>query len=209
MVPGDENRKALERVADGIKQCRQCPLWEGVHNGVPGEGNPHARIMVIGEAPGEQEDLQGRPFVGRSGKILDTQLAGIQIRREDIFIANIVRHRPPANRAPGAGEVVACTPWLELQVRIIHPKILVPLGRYAAGYILGRAGIRFKKVSDICGRSFESSPFGFSQVVFPMLHPAATLHNPNTRVKFREDFLALRGVLDSLGEEENVEGRIP
>ena len=203
MVPGDENRQALERVADRIKHCRQCPLWEGVHNGVPGEGNPHARIMVIGEAPGEQEDLQGRPFVGRSGKILDAHLAGIRIQREDIFIANIVRHRPPENRAPGAAEVAACTPWLEDQVRIIHPEILVPLGRYAAEYVLGRAGIRFKKITDICGSPLECAPFGFSQVIFPMLHPAATLHNPNTRAKFREDFLALRGVLDSLGEKEN------
>jgi uracil-DNA glycosylase len=193
-----QSRGILDHVSSQVMTCRRCPLWETATQGVPGEGCMSASVMFIGEAPGEQEDTLGRPFVGRAGKILDSLLAGIELSRDDVFIANIVKHRPPGNRDPKPDEIVACTPWLEQQINALRPPLLVPLGRHATRYVLGRMGVEFVKITDISGTVFEGEPFGFPQKIIPALHPAATLHNPLSRDHLKEDFRRLGEILREL-----------
>lgn len=188
MACNEQSWEILDQISGEIMKCRRCPLWMEATHGVPGEGSTCARVMFIGEAPGELEDSLGRPFVGRAGKVLDSLLAGTGLSRADVFIANIVKHRPPGNRDPQPGEVVACTPWLEQQINAIQPPLLVPLGRHATRYVLGRIGVEFVKITDISGTVFEGEPFGFPQKIIPALHPAATLHNPRSREHLEEDF---------------------
>jgi len=191
MAHNEQFSDVLDQISNQIIKCRCCPLWEVATHGVPGEGNSCARVMFIGEAPGEQEDLLGRPFVGRAGKVLDSLLTGTGLSRDEVFIGNIVKHRPPGNRDPKPEEVIACTPWLEQQINAIRPPVLVPLGRHASRYILGRMGVEFVKITDISGTVFEGEPFGFPQKIIPALHPAATLHNPLSREHLKEDFRRL------------------
>jgi uracil-DNA glycosylase len=193
-----QSRVILDQVSGQVMTCRRCPLWETATQGVPGEGCMSARVMFIGEAPGEQEDTLGRPFVGRAGKILDSLLAGIELSRDEVFIANIVKHRPPGNRDPKPDEIIACTPWLEQQINTIRPPLLVPLGRHATRYVLGRIGVEFVKITDISGTVFDGEPFGFHQKIIPALHPAATLHNPLSRDHLKEDFRKLGELLREL-----------
>ena len=198
MACNEQSREILDQISGQIMKCRRCPLWEGATHGVPGEGSTCARVMFIGEAPGEQEDSLGRPFVGRAGKVLDSLLAGTGLSRDAVFIANIVKHRPPGNRDPQPGEVVACTPWLEQQINAIQPLLLVPLGRHATRYVLGRIGVEFVKITDISGTVFEGEPFGFPQKIIPALHPAATLHNPRSREHLEEDFRRIGNLLTEM-----------
>ncbi len=193
-----QSRVIIAQISSQVIKCRRCPLWETATHGVPGEGCMAAKVMFIGEAPGEQEDTLGRPFVGRAGKVLDSLLFGIGLSRDDVFIANIVKHRPPANRDPKPCEITACTPWLEQQITTIRPPLLVPLGRHATRYVLGRTGVEFVKITDISGTVFEGQPFGFPQKIIPALHPAATLHNPLSRDHLKEDFRKLGALLMEL-----------
>ncbi len=198
MACNEQSWEILDQISGEIMKCRRCPLWMEATHGVPGEGSICARVMFIGEAPGELEDSLGRPFVGRAGKVLDSLLAGTGLSRADVFIANIVKHRPPGNRDPQPGEVVACTPWLEQQINAIQPPLLVPLGRHATRYVLGRIGVEFVKITDISGTVFEGEPFGFPQKIIPALHPAATLHNPRSREHLEEDFRRIRDLLTEM-----------
>lgn len=198
MACNEQSWEILDQISGEIMKCRRCPLWMEATHGVPGEGSTCARVMFIGEAPGELEDSLGRPFVGRAGKVLDSLLAGTGLSRADVFIANIVKHRPPGNRDPQPGEVVACTPWLEQQINAIQPPLLVPLGRHATRYVLGRIGVEFVKITDISGTVFEGEPFGFPQKIIPALHPAATLHNPRSREHLEEDFRRIRDLLTEM-----------
>ncbi len=199
MTCNEQSGEVLDQISSQIMKCRRCPLWVEATHGVPGEGSRCARVMFIGEAPGEQEDTLGRPFVGRAGKVLDSLLARTGLSREDVFIGNIIKHRPPGNRDPKPDEVIACTPWLEHQVNAIRPPLIVPLGRHAARYVLGRMGVEFVKITDISGTVFEGEPFGFPQKVIPVLHPAATLHNPLSRGHLEEDFRHLGELLRETG----------
>jgi DNA polymerase len=122
--------------ADEVKPCKKCRLCEKRRNTVFGEGDPDAKIFFIGEGPGENEDIQGRPFVGRAGELLNKMIAGMDLRREQVFIANIVKCRPPDNRVPAPGEVETCTPYLVRQLEIIQPRVIVTLGLPAAKYML-------------------------------------------------------------------------
>jgi DNA polymerase len=198
MACNEQSWEILDQISGEIMKCRRCPLWMEATHGVPGEGSTCARVMFIGEAPGQLEDSLGRPFVGRAGKVLDSLLAGTGLSRADVFIANIVKHRPPGNRDPQPGEVVACTPWLEQQINAIQPPLLVPLGRHATRYVLGRIGVEFVKITDISGTVFEGEPFGFPQKIIPALHPAATLHNPRSREHLEEDFRRIRDLLTEM-----------
>ena len=149
MVQETERREAMERLATVIGECRKCPLWEDACHAVPGDGSVAARLMLIGEAPGKQEDLTGMPFVGRAGKLLDGLLAGIDLSRTEIFIGNIVKHRPPGNRDPRDEEIRACTPYLEEQIRIVQPEVIVTLGRHSSRYILSFLPVEFDRITDI------------------------------------------------------------
>ena len=172
--------------------CEKCQLKEGRTQVVFGVGNCHASVLFIGEGPGEQEDLQGKPFVGRSGQYLDKQLAAVGLSREkDLYIANIVKCRPPHNRDPLPEEQEACLPWLRAQTALIRPKIIVCLGRIAAMKII-RPDFKITKEHGIF---FEKGGI----LMMATLHPAALLRNPAAKPGALEDMVKLRAKMEELG----------
>ncbi len=199
MVQDAGREVAIERLAAVIGECRKCPLWEDTHHAVPGEGSPRADLMLIGEAPGKQEDLTGRPFVGRAGKLLEGLLVGIGLSRDDVFIANIVKHRPPGNRDPRDEEIRACTPYLEEQIRIVAPKVIVMLGRHSSRHILSLLPVEFDRITEIRGTVYPALLFGRPVRLIPTLHPAAALYNPAYRGALEEDFRVVGRELTGIG----------
>jgi uracil-DNA glycosylase family 4 len=181
---------ALAEIANEIETHRPCGFepCETCTRFVPGEGSADARIVIVGEAPGASEDKVGRPFVGRAGKLLDSLLAEAGIVREDVFITNVVKARPPDNRDPRADEVVHHWPWLERQLAVIRPELLVPLGRHALARFAPKA-----KIGEAHGRPIPAA--GELPTVFPMYHPAAALYNQSLRETLVEDARALRSAL--------------
>lgn len=180
-----------EELESTCLQCRKCGLCEKRTNVVFGVGNRSADIMFIGEGPGENEDLQGEPFVGRAGQLLDKMLAAVDLdRHTNIYIANIVKCRPPKNRDPEPDEQDACLPWLRSQVALVRPKIIVCLGRVAAMKLL-KPDIKITKEH---GEFYERN----GVLMMATLHPAALLRNPNNKPAAFEDFLKLRKKLDEL-----------
>jgi len=163
---------SLEQLEATIASCKRCALGKTRTKLVFGTGNPHADIMFIGEAPGADEDLQGKPFVGRAGKLLDKMLLEIGLNRDDVYIANILKSRPPNNRDPQPDEIAACEPYLHAQIKLIKPKVICSLGRIAAQTLL-----RTKMSSaEMRGRWFDYQGIKFTVT----LHPAAILRNMNT-----------------------------
>lgn len=180
----------LDAIAEEVRACRLCPLWRGRRNAVPGEGNPRAELMFIGEGPGEEEDLQGRPFVGRSGRLLTEALEKAGIRREDVFITNVVKCRPPENREPTPEERQTCTnKYLFRQIEAVNPRLIVLLGSVAVQTLLG-----ISSVTAVRGKAFEKMGRRF----FCTYHPAAALYNPGNRETFFSDIKKARELLESL-----------
>ena len=171
-------------------QCQKCSLCKTRKNVVFGEGNVHAKIMLVGEGPGRDEDEMGRPFVGKAGKLLDKMLESIELSRGDVYIANILKCRPPGNRDPKPEEAQACIGYLRAQTAMIRPKILVCLGRISAGYILGQ-DIRITRDRGVW---HEVKDF----YIMPTYHPAALLRNENLKKESYADLLAIRAKLDEL-----------
>ena len=181
----------FEELKENCLGCRKCGLCETRTNVVVGVGNPRAKIMFIGEGPGENEDLQGEPFVGRGGQLLDKMLAAVDLdRKKNIYIANIVKCRPPKNRDPLPEEQEACIEWLRNQVALIRPKIIVCLGRIAAMRIIKPD----MKITKEHGQFFDKN----GTLMMATLHPAALLRNPNQKPAAFEDFLKLRQKIDEL-----------
>ncbi len=171
-----------------IHACRQCPLGSGRTQAVPGVGDRQARWMLVGEGPGKEEDRQGEPFVGQAGRLLDNMLAAIGLRRgEDVYIANAVKCRPPHNRTPEAAEIRACLPYLERQVELVRPQILIALGRPAAQALLGRE----IRIAAARGQRFDYR--GISLVV--TYHPAYLLRNPQDKARAWEDLCFARRLM--------------
>ncbi len=158
-------------------------------NPVPGEGNPNAEVVFIGEAPGAKEDAAGRPFVGSAGKILATLLESIGLKREDVYITNVVKFRPPDNRDPTREEKEACMPFLREELAIIKPKVVVPLGRHALAHFAPD-----RTIGDTHGTPLQLAD---DFAIFPLYHPAAALHNPTLRQTLKDDFAALGAYLHS------------
>lgn len=172
----------LATIAAEIQACRACPLWKGTKQAVPGEGSAESGIFFLGEAPGQREDEQGRPFVGAAGQLLDEMLRGIGLDRTKVFITNVVRHRPPGNRDPLPDEVAACDMWLRRHLDALRPRVLVTLGRYAMGkFFPGESISRIHGKPRVVG--------GVS--VFPMFHPAAALRDGRLRPVLAADFASL------------------
>lgn len=175
--------QTLALIADEVRSCTNCRLHEGTRNGVPGEGNPNAEILFVGEGPGFYEDQQGRPFVGAAGKLLDEMLARAGLKREDVFITNVVKHRPPGNRDPLPDEIAACGLYLERQIAEIKPVLIVTLGRFSMATFFGpQARItqthgKLRKWRDIAA--------------YACFHPAAALRQPKYREGLEQDFDAL------------------
>ncbi|MCR5653420.1 MAG: uracil-DNA glycosylase [Ruminococcus sp.] len=175
----------FEELKKNCLNCRKCGLCETRHNVVVGVGNPKAKVMFIGEGPGENEDLQGEPFVGRGGQLLDKMLNAVDLdRNKNIYIANIVKCRPPKNRDPKPEEQEQCIDWLRNQVKLIKPKIIVCLGRISAQKLI-KEDLRITKEH---GLLFEKGSF----LMMPMFHPAAILRNPNQKPDAFADFLKLQ-----------------
>lgn len=175
---------AWEKLKQECNSCKKCPLWETRHNVVFGVGNPETEVMFIGEGPGENEDLQGEPFVGRAGKLLDDMLRIIYLdRKENIYIGNIVKCRPPKNRDPLGTEQDACIGWLERQIELINPKIIVCLGRIAAMRMI-KPDFRITREH---GQWFDIN----GRKCMALYHPAALLRDPNKRPETFEDLKTL------------------
>ena len=175
-----------------------CELRKTALNVVPGIGSADARLLFIGEAPGKKEDETGEPFVGAAGKFLNEMLASIGLNREDIYITNVVKYRPPNNRDPLPEEVVACWPWLRAQVELIAPKIIVLLGRHALErFVPG------KRISVEHGKAFRRTvPDLGTYVFFALYHPAAALYNGSMRETLMKDFAKIPKILEMLGKEK-------
>ncbi len=185
----------LDRV---IGNCKNCRLWRTASNAVPGEGRAEAVVMFVGEAPGFHEDRQGRPFVGRAGQLLDKLLARVGLRREDVYITNVVKHRPPENRAPNKDEVRTCLPYLLRQIQVVNPKVIVPLGRFALEIF-----IKDQTISKVHGQLFKAD----GRLVFPLYHPAAALRSESVLHELEKDFSGLPKVLKGEVKPQVLENR--
>ncbi|MBC7265892.1 MAG: uracil-DNA glycosylase [Coriobacteriia bacterium] len=183
---------SLDELRDFIGDCQRCPLARTRTNLVFGVGDPHARLMFIGEAPGRNEDLQGEPFVGAAGKLLDELLASIGLVRSEVYIANVLKCRPPGNRDPLPEEMEQCTPFLEEQVRLVDPEVIATLGNFATRHVLKtQAGI-----TRLRGRLFRVD----GRKVVPIYHPAAALYDRTKQDVLFADFQRLKAVLESFDE---------
>ena len=171
--------------------AKELPLKATATQGVPGEGDPDAALLFVGEGPGKDEDEQGRPFVGAAGRFLTELIESIGLKRANVFIANMVKHRPPGNRDPLPEELTAYAPWLDGQVAIIQPKLIVTLGRYSMAHFLGET----LSISKIHGQPKRNKK---DQVVIPMYHPAAALYRGNLRPVLLADFQNIPKVLNLL-----------
>lgn len=188
----EQGRNGLEAIAKDIRACKLCQLHSARTNAVPGAGRPDAEIMFIGEAPGYHEDQQGLPFVGASGKYLGDLLEMIGLTRNDVFITNVVKCRPPGNRDPLPGEIDICVPtYLEQQIAAIRPRIIATLGRFSMALFFPNNA----RISKIHGQPKRAD----GRICYPLFHPAAVLRNPNLRPVMEEDF---KRMLDLLAEIE-------
>jgi uracil-DNA glycosylase family 4 len=179
---------SLEEVARAVHRCTLCPLHRGRTNAVPGEGPASAEIMFVGEGPGAQEDRQGRPFVGPAGQLLDGLLASIGLTRQQVFIANMVKCRPPQNREPQPEEIAACRPYLDQQIQLINPRLIVTLGRISLSRFFPGEGI-----TRVRGKLREKD----GRFIYPVLHPAAALHRQELRAAIIQDF---KGIPEALAQ---------
>lgn len=184
----------LDELRVQVESCRRCPLCDGRTQTVFGVGNPHARVMFIGEAPGKNEDLQGEPFVGAAGHYLNELLGCAGLRREDVFIANVLKCRPPGNRDPRPEEIQTCTPFLREQTRTIDPEVLVTLGKFSTQFVLKTQ----VSITRLHGRVQRAGKF----LVFPIFHPAAALYDGAKREALENDFVTLGQLLHQLDEQK-------
>ncbi len=199
MTNNSNNRTALlKEIKEEVIHLEESSLCaERIKNkGFPviGEGSHYAKIMFIGEAPGKNEAATGRPFCGTAGRILDELLDSIQIKREDIYITNIIKDRPPMNRDPSPEEIKMYAPFLDRQINIIKPKVIVALGRFSMEYIMRNIGLEeeIKPISQIHGKIFETET-GYGKIDFlPLYHPAVAIYNPNTLGNLKKDFNILQ-----------------
>ena len=184
----NNNLTSLDEI---IKKCKKCNLHKTRQNTVFGEGDPDSNIMIIGEAPGREEDEAGRPFVGRAGKLLNEFLKSIDLNRDSVFIANTIKCRPPENRDPETAEINACSNYLDQQINFIKPKVLVLLGKVAANRLLGED----MPMSELRLKKFFIDKYDIPIIVF--YHPAYILRSPSQKKKVWDDLQYLKGIIDS------------
>jgi len=175
----------LQEIEEEIRQCRKCPLWKTRTNAVPGEGRSDASLMLVGEAPGRKEDVEGRPFVGAAGKLLTETLKKNGVGREEIYITNVVKCRPPGNRNPREEEIEKCLPYLQRQIDVVRPIIILAMGNFASSALLKMHGFRDGKITAIRGRIFESPLHAIK--IIPTFHPAACIYNRALTEYFEKD----------------------
>ena len=189
----------LDRLREEVLACTACQLHKTRTNVVFVEGSPDAKLMFIGEATGYWEDQQGRPFVGSAGKVLDKLLASIGLSRSEVYIANVLKCRPPKNREPRPEEINACTPYLDSQMAIIRPRMICTLGNYSTSYVLGKFGIKAGSMSSVHGRVYRCSSLLLGEVlVIPTYHPATVLYKPYMMDTIKKDWEVIESVYKSL-----------
>lgn len=198
-MSSDDRAQKLAQIMQQVKVCTACRLYQNTRNPVPGHGNINAEIIFIGEAPGEQEDIKGLPFVGRSGQYLDYLLNLIGMNRSQVFIANVVKHRPPNNRDPEPDEIIACKHFLDEQIGIIDPLLIVTLGRFSMARYFPDA-----KISAIHGKPKYDDRFAY----YPLYHPAAALRNPGLRHDMEADIKRIPSILDEIRQKRRTTGII-
>lgn len=185
---GLDGRQSLEAVREYLGDCHRCALGDTRTTLVFGVGDHHARLMFVGEAPGKNEDLKGEPFVGAAGKLLDELLTSIGLARSDVYIANVLKCRPPGNRDPRPDEIETCTPFLDSQIRLIAPDVIATLGNFATRHVLKTD----RPISALRGRLFHVD----GRQVVPIFHPAAALYDQTKQTVLFDDFKRLRALLD-------------
>ncbi|MGD2162871.1 MAG: uracil-DNA glycosylase [Anaerolineales bacterium] len=193
-------REELEAVAAEVAVCEDCKLHLSRKNAVAGEGPGDADLMFIGEGPGFHENEQGRPFVGAAGRFLEELLEGIGMNREQVFIGNVVKCRPPGNRDPEQQEIEACSKYLERQIEAIDPKVIITLGRFSMARYFPNA-----RISRIHGKPAEID----GRLIVPMYHPAAALHQPSLRETVQEDFAKLPALIEGKAPVQEIEEQGP
>ena len=203
MAPAtDETIRALEELRREVETCGRCVLHETRTKSVFGEGDPGAELMFVGEAPGYHEDQQGRPFVGAAGKLLEELLASIGLTRQQVYIANVLKSRPPNNRDPRPEEIEACQPYLWRQVELIRPKVICTLGNFATKLLSGEQ----TGITRVHGQPRPLQIASVDLYLYPIFHPAAALYTPAMLATLREDFLRLPDLLRHAGAQEAAEG---
>lgn len=194
----DERSEAMEAIKDDLLKNSKLPLFkyrtENKYFPVVGEGNHFAKIIFIGEAPGKNEAKTGKPFCGRAGQILDELLNSIWIKREDIYITNIVKDRPPENRDPSPEEIKMYGPYLDRELEIIKPKVIATLGRYSMDYIMRKFGLedKLEVISEAHGKLFKANPAWGKVNIIPLYHPAASIYNQKLKETLKSDFEILK-----------------
>jgi len=186
----------IQKLNQTIRQCQRCPLGRTRTNAVPGEGSLEANVMCIGEAPGASEDKEGRPFCGRAGGVLDEMLSIAGLTREEVFIGNILKCRPPDNRNPKDEEIALCTPYLDAQIEYIKPKVICCLGNFSTGYIMRKFGLAAKVqgITKIHGNIFiTTSSYGKIKIM-PIFHPAVVTYDINKKPVLAADFKILKNI---------------
>ena len=198
-APASERREAMVELYREVSECTRCPLHAERTRVVFGAGNADADLVFVGEAPGAEEDRQGLPFVGRAGQLLNTLLGEIGMSREEVFICNILKSRPPGNRDPQPEEIEACWPYLERQIELIEPRVIATLGNFATKRITGSP----TGITRCCGIPQQHELGGRSVFIYPLFHPAAALRTPSVLGRLREDFARIPELLaESLPEPE-------
>lgn len=187
-MPREDEMASIEQ---NVKACKNCELHKTRTNPVVGTGSLSARILFVGEAPGYYEDMQGEPFVGKAGKILDELLASVELQRNEVYIANVLKCRPPGNRNPASEEIRACTPYLDAQLEIIQPEIIATLGNFSLAYTFDKFGLQKDKISKIHGKVFTVSTIAGIKKIIPLYHPAVATYNPSMKGTLIEDFKVL------------------
>lgn len=196
-----EKTEKMKEIRDEVVACDRCSLgkYRKQNNYLPviGQGDHNAQIMLVGEAPGLNEAKTGRPFCGASGKILDELLAAAGFERQEVYICNILKDRPPQNRNPLSDEIAVCTPYLERQIEIVSPKVIGALGNFSAAFLMEKYGLKDKiqGISKIHGQIFETGADFGGVIIVPLYHPAAAVYNANMKDTLKNDFAKLKKII--------------
>jgi len=187
-----EKEEKMKILSKEIENCRKCALFKTRNNVVVGEGNLNAKIMFIGEAPGFNEDMQGKPFVGKAGRVLNELLKHINLKRENVYITSLLKCRPPNNRKPLPQEIKYCSEFLNKQISLINPEIICPLGSYAMNFIFKKYGLDSKKISEVHGRVFRIPTLNGILKIIPLFHPAFAVYYPDKKTILMKDFEVIK-----------------
>ena len=209
----NNKQKLLDNLKEEIQKNLHCPLKKQAKNLVFGKGNPNAKILFIGEAPGAKEDELGIPFVGKAGKDLDKALNKINLTLDDVYIANILKYRPPKNRDPKPEEIINHTPYLIKQIKIIKPKIIATLGNFATKFVLANFNQKNMKniqgISEIHGKQFNIKLDDIEFLIIPIYHPSAMVYKPSLREEFEKDFQTFAKIIGTkINEKEEIQKKL-